>query len=389
MKKMMMKVMLCLLVSGALFSLPALAAEISNHELGERLKQLEEKMEQGILPGDWARRITLSGVIEVEASYEKTNFAGSDVEDEDSSDFSLATVELGVDADIVKHVSGHILFLYEDGEDITVDEGFILLDGKDVLPLYLKAGEIYVPFGNFESHMISDPLTLELGETRETAVQAGFEVNGFYGSVYAFNGDIDKDGDDSHIDNYGADAGYAMATDSFNMDIGVSWINNIADSGGYRDRVDEEAEEAEAMGFAFAFRDYVPGIGAHAIFNVGPAILIGEYVALLEEPEWNLSDMVPGSLAALGLGPVYKGKKISAWNIELGYTIELYGKETSLAIAFQGTKDAENWLPEKRYMGSIGVCIFNGTTLALEYLHDEFETDDETDVLTAQLAIEF
>ena len=111
--------------------------------------------------------------------------------------------------------------------------------------------------------------------------------------------------------------------------------------------------------------------------------------ALLEEPEWNMSDVVPGSMAALGLESVEKGEKISVWNIELGYVFDLSGKETTLAIAFQGTDHAEDWLPESRYMGSVAVGIFDGTTLALEYLHDEYETDDETDVLTAQLAIEF
>jgi hypothetical protein len=85
----------------------------------------------------------------------------------------------------------------------------------------------------------------------------------------------------------------------------------------------------------------------------------------------------------------HKSEKIAAWNLELGYAFALYGKETTLAVAYQGTKDAEDWLPEERYMGSVGVGIFDGTSLALEYRHDEFETDDQGDGLTAQLAFEF
>ena len=380
---------LCLFMCGPLCSFPVFAEEMSNYELVERINQLEERLKSGVLPEGWADRVTLSGAVEMEAGYENTDFADPDAEDEDSGDLTLATAELGIDVDIAEHVAGSVLFLYEDDESVAVDEAFIILDGKDALPLYLKAGKIYVPFGNFESNMISDPLTLELGETRETAVEVGFEYGGFYGSVYAFNGDIDKDGEESHIDNYGACVGYALEQDVFSMDIGASWINNIADSGGYSDATEEEAEAAEAFGIAFAFRDYVPGISAHTIFNFGPVTLIGEYVSLLEEPEWNITDIVPGSMAALGLNSVEEGEKIAAWNAELGYTCSLGGKETTLAFGVQGVKDGEEFFPEKRYLGALSVGIFEGTTMALEYCHDKFENDDEADVLTAQLAIEF
>ncbi len=40
-------------------------------------------------------------------------------------------------------------------------------------------------------------------------------------------------------------------------------------------------------------------------------------------------------------------------------------------------------------MGVVGIGVLEGTSLALEYLHDEYENDDEADVITAQLAIEF
>ena len=118
----------------------------------------------------------------------------------------LATMELGIDAEVNEYVSGHVLFLWEedDTEPIDLDEGFITLSGGDACPGYFSVGKMYVPFGNFESNMVSDPLTLEMGETRESALQAGFDVDGFYGSVFAFNGDIDEAGEDSHIDNFGA-----------------------------------------------------------------------------------------------------------------------------------------------------------------------------------------
>jgi len=63
--------------------------------------------------------------------------------------------------------------------------GTITLGNMEMFPVYLTAGKMYVPFGNFESNMIQDPVTLEIGETRESAGQVGFEHSGFYGSAYA------------------------------------------------------------------------------------------------------------------------------------------------------------------------------------------------------------
>lgn len=387
----MIRELLILLAAGIVFTTQAFAENdaVSNVELTERVSKIENQLMEKILPEGWEKRISLSGTIEFEAGYENTDFEDPTLEDESSSDLSLAKVELGVDAKIAKHVNGHVLFLYEDGEDISVDEGYIFLDGEDVLPLYLKAGELYVPFGNFESYMISDPLTLDLGETRKAALEIGFKYNGFHGSLYAFNGDIDKDGDESHIDNFGASAGYIFKNDRFSLDVGVDWINNIVDSNGYSDGVDKENEHAAELGFAFAFRDYVPGIGTHAVFSFGPVTLIGEYISMLEKPEWNITDIVPGSMAALGLNPIEAGEKVAAWNIELGYGCSLGGKEATFAIGVQGTKNGEEFLPEKRYIGAMSIGIFEGTSLALEYCRNEYETKDKADILTAQLAIEF
>ena len=370
-------------------------SDTSSRSLEERVKQLEEAAQ--IEDDKWPDRIEISGVLEFEASYEKKDSA---VADEDSSDLSLATVEVGIGANITDHVSGHILFLYEDDEDIVVDEGYILLDGGDEIPLYLKAGEMYVPFGSFESNMISDPLTLEMGETRETALEIGFESNGFYGALYAFNGDVDKAGEDSHVDNYGAKAGYGVETDAFSLDVGVSWINNF---GGI---IEEFVAEMKSKDVAFALRDYVPGVGFHGILAFGPFTFIGEYVTLLDEPEWNVTDIVSGSMAALGLTPVMKGAEAETYNIEAAYTCELGGRETVFAVGYQGAEDleretvfavgyqgAENLeeaLPEKRYIGSVGIGLYDGTTLSVEYLHDEYEDDvRKTDMVTAQLVVEF
>ncbi len=383
------RAVLCLVVCVFSLVFTAYAEETPSGDLSERVKQIEEQLKDKALPGKWAERISFSGVIEAEGSYEKMNFADPYAEDNNTSDLALSKVEVGIDIDIAKHVKGSLLFLYEDDEDVVLDKGFILLDGADVMPLYLKAGKLYVPFGNFKSNMISDPLTLELGETRESAVEIGFKSEGFYAAAYMFNGDVNKDGGDNHADNFGVAAGYTMEKEGFSMDIGLGYINSLIDSNGWGDVLEEEKSHAESMGLAFSFRDYIPGLGAYAVIKFGQLTLIGEYITMLEEPEWNMSELLPGALEAMGIGPVFTGEKTSTWNAEIGYTAEMFGKETTFGLAYQGSDHAEEFFPESRYMGVVSVNIFDKTSVALEYRHDEFENDDKADVLTAQIAIEF
>lgn len=82
-------------------------------------------------------------------------------------------------------------------------------------------------------------------------------------------------------------------------------------------------------------------------------------------------------------------EEISAYNLEIGYAFAMGEKEAVVAAALQGSEDAEDLIPETRYLGSFAFGFFESTTLAFEYAHSEFENDDEEDAFTAQLAIEF
>lgn len=356
--------------------LPAFAEELSNYELTQRLKNLEKQAGISGISNRWMDRLSFSGLLEADAGYESMDYNDPALEDEDGSDAVLATMEFGVDGVINDYISGHALFLWEedDTEPIDLDEGFITLTGGESCPAYLAVGKMYVPFGNFASNMVSDPLTLELGETRESAVQVGIEMNGFYGSVYLFNGDMDEAGEDSHLDNFGASAGFAMENDDFSLDTGVSYINNILDSDGLGDYAAELMAESGTE-----LDEDTAGLGVHAIVTTGPVLFIGEYITALDEPEF-VSDTA---------GAGFTGEEIAAWNAEIGYFFEIAGKPANAGLAYQGTGKAGDFLPETRMMGTIGCEIFEATNLALEYFHDEYENDDEADVITAQLAIEF
>ncbi len=336
----------------------------------ERVRKLEEKVAAAPSLGKWGDNITVSGVVEVEAGFENMKFAAPGAEDEDSSDIALATVELGIDADITKHVKGHVLLLWEedDTEPVDLDEAYITFDGEDVVPLYLTAGKMYVPFGRFESHFVSDPLTLELGETRESAVQIGFANAWADLSLAVFNGDIDETGDDDHIKSFVGNATFTLPEGhmpDIGITMGCSFISNIGDSDGL------EGEIANGD-----VSDSVAGFGAFISAAIKDRFFIeAEYLGALDEFE-------AGELTFDG------GQKFKpiTWNVEVAAAIT---DALEAAIKCEGGQDLGDLLPEIQYGATISYSIFENTSLALEYLYGEFENEDERNLVTAQLAIEF
>jgi len=337
------------------YSLVSISLLFSAQVLAEDAKNLNDK-------------VNIGGVIEVEANWSSTDYASGGSDDESRA--ALATVELGVDADISEHVSGHLLFLYEDGDDgVSVDEGYITLDGKDKMPFYLQAGKMAVPFGWFESHFISDPLTLELGETKEDGVTVGYADNGLNISATLFNGDVNERGsDDDHIDGWVLNLSYE--TDQLG-DIGlmggIAYINNIAESDG----LEEQINDPDAL-----LDDYVAGMGMFLGLSFKEALFVkAEYVGALDE-------FKAGELAFDG-GKAYAPK---AWNFEAAYNV-MDGVE--LGIKYSKSDEGGDFLAENQWGAVASWEVLPGATLAVEYLRSEYANDDKTDSVTAQLGVAF
>ena len=73
-----------------------------------------------------------------------------------------------------------------------VSKAFIVLGDFSKSPVYGSIGQMYVPFGTYNTNMVSAPLTRILGRTHERALLVGFQQQGataVYGSGYIFRGD--------------------------------------------------------------------------------------------------------------------------------------------------------------------------------------------------------
>ena len=108
----------------------------------------------------WFNRVEMSGVIEVEAVHEG-----------EGDGVTAAKVSTpGVAAH--DRVGAEAVLLYK-GEDLNVDTATLTVAPPDG-PWSFTADTL--PFGTYD--LISDPLTLEIGETGETALELGGEAEG-------------------------------------------------------------------------------------------------------------------------------------------------------------------------------------------------------------------
>ncbi|MFO7965521.1 MAG: LbtU family siderophore porin [Desulfobacterales bacterium] len=334
--------------------------------LEDRIEQLEKAIERQTEGKKWYDRIRISGLIEIEAGYEETDFSDPAVDDEKTGDIDLATIELVMDVAIADFMDGHVMIKYED-DDLFVDEGFITLFGTEAFPAFLIAGRQYLPFGYFESHFITDSVTLVLGETNDEAIVAGYSLLGekVNLAIGAFNADAKEAGDDDVIDGFVASANvYALN----GLTLGASYTSNLAGSGAFEDAA-IDPDNLESL---------VGGLSAYAVFDFLDRFrFIGEIVTALDH---------------FKAGEIYdvtdiENRQPMAWNAEFGF---LVADAVGIAARYAGSDDGGDLLPETEYGAVLNWRFYADTNLAVEYLHNDFEGDaQDTDRILVQLAVLF
>ena len=308
-------------------------------------------------------------MVEVEA------FMGSNLAGGSAGDISLATLDLEIDAQVADAITAHVLAVHEDDviEPWEVDEGFVEFDWE---PVTFSAGRLYLPFGTYESFMVSDPLTLELGETREAALLVEIEWEGLYGSFYVFNGDINTaesvaESDDT-IDQMGLGVGFEGEFVGVEINTGFDFIQNIADS-----------NHIQTFFTTAQVEDYVSGWAIHAKAVWDPVTVLFEYVAA--------GEFLPAEVPFLG-----DGAAPTALHLEAAVSFVMLETDMSIAASFQSTSEASALdLPESKLLLAWAVEIDENVIFTAEFAHvtdyaiDEGGLGEGASVVTGQLAVGF
>ncbi|MBN2126519.1 MAG: LbtU family siderophore porin [Deltaproteobacteria bacterium] len=413
-----LQIMLCLLACGFLFPHTALAEEISNYELMQEIRAMKQKIEHmekqleqkdmeieeiksGKDPGasdgaavKWLDRITFSGAVELDYGYADDRDTGDNRVSDSTSDMDIGTVELGAEIALHEYVTGNVLFKAEnlDADDnVFCDEATITL-GKEGFPLYFVGGKRAQPFGVFESHLISDPLTQDLYEIADTGATFGF-APGVYGmdiSATLYRGEVLMtrmlEGayglDRTYLDDTGALPGWregGMDARYDESDGVSSFIGNIT------------MEPMEGMAAAI-FYDSEPGdgkrnttLGGMFHFEISGFTLDAEYITALGREE----DAITG-----------KEHKESALVGSVAYYVtddlEVAARYETFEDDIQGDQDSHL---DYRYALGCTYTLFKtedfSASLMGEYRKSRFErqegspTDDGLNEFFARLAIEF
>ena len=328
----------------------------------ELLKQIE-----------WLKHLEIHGVVEAEASYRHSH--PEDGTNTTQTDAVVATVELTLDMHINDWINGHVVLLYEEGDtDFGVDVGVIHLGNEKKCPLYAEVGRMYVPFApNTESSFITDPLTLEIGETSETAVQVCGAYGPFRATFSAFNGDVERtDEDDNQLEDFVAGVCLHHKVKMVELGLGGAYISHLADS----DRLGEAS--ANALG---TVKDRIPGLDVWASVRVGRFGLFGEYVGATGSFQAGEFDFNPNQKV-----------QPRAWNVEGSFEVN---DKLTLACRYEHSKDllSADDLPKERHGVCASYCLYSSDTasaaLSLEYLKERTDGHDKAHVVTTQLAIQF
>jgi hypothetical protein len=337
---------------------------------GDLQEDEEEDRENQTIFLENIKKVDFNAAIEFEAFYEKTDSGGTK---EEASELTLSSAEFIVEAEVNNCLRTYVQVEDEDEEGVVVSEAIIHFQAEDVCEpdlscdsfWYTSIGKMDIPFGYFESHLISDVVTLELGETKGKAVIIGAYntfMNVFTG---IYDGEMVKTGSGDRIENYFAAIYLTLPhTEDNNLDLvyGVSYISNIADSDELIEFINDEFDTETV-------ENYVPGASVSLSASLDEQYYLEtEYVIALEE---------------------FKEDKLfepKAWNIEFAFCPT---DEIKFTLGYSGSKDALDFLPETHVGIACGYDIFDDVSIGIECFQDKFENYDETIGVISQFRVEF
>ena len=332
-------------------SAPAMADDMVEDKLAtmeQRIKYLEERVasqdqmivdkesEIAGLSDGWFNNVSVGGVIELELVSE------SPAGEESTVSAGVGTAELGIAAAINDEWGGEILVENDDGT-IALADAFLTYEPAGTA-LSASAGQQGVPFGVYDTNMISDPATKVLGDTSGVSLVLGGEAGQLNWNFFA----LQPEEDGRFADNYGVAAGFATGGEGAEFGLDVSWINGVANA------LDIEGMAVSARG------------------SIGPASALVEYVTTLDAPE--------------------DGATPSAWSAEVTYGFDLMGREATLAAGAGGSDEGEDVedLAETLMLLGVSVGVWENVGIGVEWLQSEgYGGGGTDDAITVLLAAEF
>jgi hypothetical protein len=265
---------------------------------------------------------------------------------------------------------GALLRLKHEVDEDEVDEGYLRYRFGADNRFAILAGKSYTPFGQFESSLITDPMTLTLGESRMQGLMFEADWGDWTTSVFASPVSSDKGSEVTS----GVGLNYHWGEDWRGYGFGLEAISNIAIADGIQSAAASPGMSARM----------VPALAAHAIYASGNNRITVEAVAATEP-------FASGDLAFKGVGA-----KPDAVRAEYARRFQFLNKPFTAATSLQYSHEALALeLPQTRFAAGVSAELSSNASLALELLHDTAYplsvggSGKTNDTLTLQFAVSF
>jgi len=321
----------------------------------------ETEWESGAYNGSFLSRIEAGLFIELEGIQEH-----SIDPDEDTQTFreTAFSVDLELETDISEQWNAEMTISFDDQEGVYFDEALLIYhsaedDEAESVSWQFRLGKMTLPFGHYESYLLSDPMTQELGESKKNALIFELEKSFFNLGLGIFKGN-EINGNDTEVITLAIINLPSLLEDQLQSNLGVSYLSNLADSDELTDYIDHELEIDR-------IEETMEGISAFVSLTYLEQLFIDvEYMQALD---------------ALQEEPGFKPK---VWNLELGYQIQ---DNLVMGFRYGKSKNANDFL--SRVQRGLGAQyeINSNVLLGVEYIEKLANDGEKINTITLQLAM--
>jgi hypothetical protein len=274
--------------------------------------------------------VNIGGLIEV--GYEKIG--------DDPGNLRVGDIEVSIDAKLNENISGNIL-LRPDTPDEILDETTISLE---TAPISITAGKTVMPFGVFESHLISDPWTKEneilVWETNQVGVIGAYSKPPVEISLALYDSTKDEE------------------PVSFALQVSLTPVEEITIRGSYRNQKGEDGVGTNTL----------TDIGAYFQFASGPVTVDIEYCGATTREK--------------------NEPKPSAYSIGLSYQVS---EPLEFALRYDSLNDDDDniILPKSRIGVGMNYTLFDAAIISVEVGSTKPEKGGSKTDYAAKLVVKF
>jgi hypothetical protein len=268
----------------------------------------------------------------------------------------------------------------EGSAGLIVEEAALRLGGTEAFPWFIQGGRTVLPFGEYDSMFIEDPLVAAVGETDEDSVIVGYAIEAVEVALGGFRAEL-PGSEDIEL------AASAKVTLWEKLRAGVSWSSALGESVEMRDLhkefLLEATEESVEEGDEADDEDTAEPVGASPASQVqGLGFFVAldlEYFYAQFETVSAVESFPVGHLDDRRLRPL-------AWNVEL---VARPVDRWELGVRYEAAHELPG-NPRRQYGAAVSFELCEYATLTADYLHGVQERGEpDRQLIAAKLALEY